>query len=150
MAVKAEFVATALINPSPRFTSKQPELIKPFVKILQNTLRTTDIGQKFFKNVARAETVKNILKEAAILHAANNGWWRRILAGASARALDFISYSGGPLEELLPAMPSEVPVRIMWGRRSVGAREDGRAYGSLTAWTGSSSCRSGTACRTGA
>jgi hypothetical protein len=31
---------------------------------LQTTLRTTDIGKKFFGNVARAETVKNVLREA--------------------------------------------------------------------------------------
>jgi len=38
--------------------SKQPALAKPFIKLLQTTLRTTDVGRKFFGNVARAETVK--------------------------------------------------------------------------------------------
>ena len=55
-----------LINPSLRglHVKKQPAPIKPFVKALQKVLRTTDIGQKFFGNVAQAKTVKNILKEA--------------------------------------------------------------------------------------
>ena len=55
-----------MINPSLRglHVKKQPAMIKPFVKALQTTLRTTDIGKKFFGNVAQAKTVKNILKEA--------------------------------------------------------------------------------------
>lgn len=53
-----------LINPSLRglHVKKQPDAIKPFVKALQRVLRTTDIGRKFFGNVAQAKTVKNILK----------------------------------------------------------------------------------------
>lgn len=127
------------INPSLRglHIKKQPELIKPFVKILQNTLRTTDIGQKFFKNVARAETVKNILKEAYGDPATVTDELVECILkpglqpGAAEVFLDFISYSGGPLpEELLPAMPSEVPVRIMWGQADPWEPvKDGRAYG---------------------
>ena len=99
------------------------DIIKPFVAILQKTLRTTDIGQKFFKNVARAETVKNILKEAyGNPEAVTDELVECILKpglqpGAAEVFLDFISYSGGPLpEELLPKMPKEVPVRIVWGQ----------------------------------
>ena len=55
-----------LINVSLRglHIKKQPAPIRPFVKLLQNTLRTTDIGRKFFGNVAQERTVRNILKEA--------------------------------------------------------------------------------------
>jgi hypothetical protein len=47
--------------------SKQAPPIRPFVAFLQKTLRETDIGQKFFGNVARAETVKNVLQEAGLI-----------------------------------------------------------------------------------
>ena len=51
--------------------------------------------------------------------------------GAAEVFLDFISYSGGPLpEELLPKMPKEVPVRIVWGQADPWEPvKDGRAYG---------------------
>ena len=128
-----------LINPSLRglHITKQPDIIKPFVAILQKTLRTTEIGQKFFKNVARAETVKNILKEAyGNPEAVTDELVECILKpglqpGAAEVFLDFISYSGGPLpEELLPKMPKEVPVRIVWGQADPWEPvKDGRAYG---------------------
>ena len=119
-------------------TSKQPALAKPFIKALQTTLRTTDIGQKFCGNVARAETVKNVLKEAyGDPDTVTDELVECILKpglqqGAAEVFLDFISYSGGPLpEDLLPQIEgTEVPVRILWGR--VDPWEvvtEGRKYG---------------------
>jgi len=128
-----------LINVSLRglHISKQSPMIKPFVKGLQTVLRTTTIGQSFFGNIARAQTVKNILKEAyGNPDAVTDELVDVILKpglqpGAAEVFLDFISYSGGPLpEDLLPIVPPQVPVRILWG--TVDPWElvkDGRAYG---------------------
>ena len=128
-----------LINVSLRglHIKKQPAPIRPFVKLLQNTLRTTDIGRKFFGNVAQERTVRNILKEAYGDPAAVTDELVECILkpglqpGAAEVFLDFISYSGGPLpEELLPAMPPSVPVRILWGQADPWeVVREGRAYG---------------------
>jgi hypothetical protein len=46
-----------LINISLRglHVTKQPALARPFIAALQSTLRETDIGRKFFGNVAREQ-----------------------------------------------------------------------------------------------
>ena len=100
--------------------SKQPAIIRPFVKALQRTLRETSVGKSFFGSVAKARTVKNILCEAygdsaqvtdELVEAILSPGLRE---GAAEVFLDFISYSGGPLpEELLPRC--DVPVRMFWG-----------------------------------
>jgi pimeloyl-ACP methyl ester carboxylesterase len=117
--------------------TKQPAFAKPFIKALQTTLRTTDIGKKFFGNVARAETVKNVLREAyADSNAVTDELVECILKpglqpGAAEVFLDFISYSGGPLpEDLLPKVAETTPVRILWGRDDPWEIvTEGRKYG---------------------
>ncbi|CAL57930.1 Alpha/beta hydrolase fold-1 [Ostreococcus tauri] len=100
--------------------TKQPAIIRPFVKALQTTLRETSIGKSFFASVAKERTVKNILKEAyGDSSQVTDELVEAILSpglrdGAAEVFLDFISYSGGPLpEELLPKC--KVPVRMLWG-----------------------------------
>jgi hypothetical protein len=109
-----------LINVSLRglHVTKQPAVIRPFVKALQTTLRETQIGKSFFATVAREETVRNILREAyGDPDAVTDELVECILKpglqpGAAEVFLDFISYSGGPLpEELLPIVPESVPVQ---------------------------------------
>ena len=116
---------------------KQPAPIRPFVKLLQNTLRTTDIGRKFLWVVAQERTVRNILKEAYGVPRGGDGRARGVFLkpglqpGAAEVFLDFISYSGGPLPRgTPPAMPPSVPVRILWGQADPGRWcGKGRAYG---------------------
>ena len=105
------------------------------MKLLQNTLRTTDIGRKFFGNVAQERTVRNILKEAygdpaAVTDELVECILKPGLQPGGGGVLDFISYSGGPLPgELLPAMPPSVPVRILWGQADPWEVAGGRAHG---------------------
>jgi len=112
----------ALINISLRglHVTKQPAIIRPFVKAFQRTLRETALGKSFFASVAKPRTVRNILKEAyGDSSQVTDELVEAILTpglrdGAAEVFLDFISYSGGPLpEELLPKC--EVPVRMLWG-----------------------------------
>ena len=112
----------ALINISLRglHVTKQPAIIRPFVKAFQQTLRETALGKSFFASVAKPRTVRNILKEAYGDSAqVTDELVEAILTpglrdGAAEVFLDFISYSGGPLpEELLPKC--KVPVRMLWG-----------------------------------
>jgi len=100
--------------------TKQPVLLRPFVSALQRTLRETSLGKQFFGTVAKAETVKKILKEAyGDSEQVTDELVEAILTpglrpGAAEVFLDFISYSGGPLpEDLLPLC--KPPVRIFWG-----------------------------------
>tara|TARA_B100000287_G_scaffold21362_1_gene21136 strand:- start:1036 stop:2127 length:1092 start_codon:yes stop_codon:yes gene_type:complete len=102
--------------------TKQPPFARPFIKALQRTLRETAVGKSFFGSVAKARTVKNILKEAyGDSSQVTDELVEAILTpglrdGAAEVFLDFISYSGGPLpEELLPKC--EVPVRMFWGEK---------------------------------
>ena len=100
--------------------TKQPAFMRPFVSALQRTLRETSIGRQFFGTVAKADTVKKILKEAygdseqvtdELVEAILTPGLRQ---GAAEVFLDFISYSGGPLpEDLLPKCAP--PVRMFWG-----------------------------------
>ena len=128
-----------LINVSLRglHVTKQPAVIRPFVKALQTTLRETSVGKSFFATVAREKTVRNILREAyGDPDAVTDELVECILKpglqpGAAEVFLDFISYSGGPLpEELLPIVPESVPVRILWGQADPWeVVKEGRAYG---------------------
>ena len=100
--------------------SKQPALLRPLVAALQSTLRKTSLGQAFFGQVAQANAVRSVLREAygdpatvtdelvdCILKPG-------LQPGAAAVFLDFISYSSGPLaEELLPR--AGCPVLVGWG-----------------------------------
>ncbi|XP_024356405.1 uncharacterized protein [Physcomitrium patens] len=113
-----------LVNVSLRMLhlKKQQWYVRPFVKALQNVLRTTTLGQQFFKSVAKPEAVKKILREC--YHddsAVTDELVEKILTpglqpGAVDVFLDFICYSGGPLpEEMLPQV--KVPVVIAWGEK---------------------------------
>lgn len=99
---------------------KQPELLKPFVKLLQNTLRTSALGPLFFKQIATKDGVRNVLRQCySDPNAVTDELVDVILKpglehGAVDVFLDFISYSGGPLPEtLLKQCP--VPVSVVWG-----------------------------------
>ena len=97
---------------------KQSPPIRPFVKLIQNTLRETPLGELFFKQVAEKRALKNVLSQA-YAGDVDDDTVDLILQpglepGAAAVFLDFISYSGGPLpEELLEKC--SVPVRVLWG-----------------------------------
>jgi len=99
---------------------KQPPLIKPVVRLIQDTLRDTPAGEFFFKQVAERKALGNVLKQAyagdvddeTVSLILEPG----LLPGADRVFLDFISYSGGPLpEELLEQCTR--PVRMLWGER---------------------------------
>ena len=136
---KALVRGVVLLNISLRglHVTKQPPFAKPFIKALQTTLRTTDVGKAFFGNVARAETVRNVLREAyGDPETVTDELVECILKpglqeGAAEVFLDFISYSGGPLpEDLLPRVADETPVRILWGRDDPWeVVREGRKYG---------------------
>lgn len=113
-----------LINVSLRMLhiKKQQWYVRPFVKALQNVLRTTTLGQRFFASVAKPEAVKKILRECYYdVSAVTDELVEKILTpglqpGAVDVFLDFICYSGGPLpEEMLPRV--KVPVVIAWGEK---------------------------------
>jgi pimeloyl-ACP methyl ester carboxylesterase len=99
---------------------KQNVFIRPFVKVIQNTLRETPLGEIFFKQVAEKQALKNVL-EQAYAGQVDDETVDLILQpglqpGAAPVFLDFISYSGGPLPEELLAKCTR-PVRILWGER---------------------------------
>jgi len=98
---------------------KQNFFIKPFVKLIQTTLRETDLGKTFFNQVATPKSIKNILSQAYASDVDDETvdiiLKPGLEEGAAEVFLDFISYSGGPLpEDLLPQC--NVPVRILWGQ----------------------------------
>ena len=114
-----------LINLSMRMlhVKKQTFIQRPIVRAIQRLLRETDIGQRFFTQVATPSTIKTILNQAYGYErtslSVDDETVRLILEpglrpGAVEVFLDFISYSGGPLpEELLPQVTC--PVRFLWG-----------------------------------
>lgn len=116
---------------------KQSWFAKPFVKALQNTLRTTDIGRWFFSSVATPRSVKNILSQCYFdKNQVTDELVEVILTpglqpGAVDVFLDFICYSGGPLpEEMLPNVTC--PVVIGWGKEDPWEPIAlGRAYGDI-------------------
>lgn len=117
---------------------KQSWFARPFVKALQNVLRNTNLGQRFFKSVATSASVKKILCEcyhdnSTVTDELVDKILRPgLLPGAVDVFLDFICYSGGPLpEELLPQV--KCPVLIGWGDKDPWERvELGKAYGSFS------------------
>ena len=128
-----------LINISMRglHVTKQPAFAKPIIEAFQTFLRTSPIGPKFFANVARKETVSNILKEAYHDSGAVTDELVDVILkpgmteGASKVFLDFISYSGGPLpEDLLPQVSqgeNATPTLMLWGEKDPWEKmEDGR------------------------
>lgn len=107
---------------------KQPALLRPFVKALQTTLRTTPLGAAFFGQVATRRGVRNVLEQAYHRKETVTEELIDVILkpglepGALPVFLDFISYSGGPLpEELLERLSSTAapspPVFIGWGEK---------------------------------
>ncbi|CAM6104500.1 unnamed protein product [Calypogeia fissa] len=117
---------------------KQSRFARPFVKALQNVLKNTNLGQRFFKEVATAASVKKILCECyydsntVTDELVDKILKPGLLPGAVDVFLDFICYSGGPLpEELLPQV--KCPVLIGWGDKDPWEKvELGRAYGNFS------------------
>ena len=100
---------------------KQAVFAKPFVAVLQRTLRTTGVGPWFFSQIATTQGVGNVLRQcyhdaSAVTDELVECILRPGLEPNAVRVfLDFISYSSGPLpEEQLAACP--VPTSILWGR----------------------------------
>jgi pimeloyl-ACP methyl ester carboxylesterase len=100
---------------------KQSDAVKPFVSLLQKTLRTTGLGPMFFSQVATQKGVKSILsqcyhKSSAVTDELVDMILKPGLEPNAVHVfLDFISYSSGPLpEEQLKVCP--VPVSIVWGK----------------------------------
>lgn len=115
--------------------TKQPWFGRPFIRAFQNVLRNTALGKFFFKSVATADSVKNILCQC--YHDTSQVTDELVQAillpglepGAVDVFLEFICYSGGPLpEELLPEV--KCPVLVAWGDKDPWEPiELGRAYG---------------------
>uniref|UniRef100_A0A0G4GG26 AB hydrolase-1 domain-containing protein n=1 Tax=Chromera velia CCMP2878 TaxID=1169474 RepID=A0A0G4GG26_9ALVE len=112
-----------LLNVSLRLLdeTKQFPLQIPFVRSLQWVLRETPVGKSFFGNVARYETVKEILQQAYCDESAVTDELVDVILkpglepGAPEVFLDFVSYSQGPVpEDLLERV--KVPVWIGWGK----------------------------------
>lgn len=100
--------AVKLLNPSLRklHQKKQGIVEKPFVPLVQWTLRETPVGEVFFENLATAEAVQTVLRQIYPLRpeAVNDEFVQCILRpgltpGAAKVFMDFISYSAGPLPE---------------------------------------------------
>jgi len=136
---RENILGLCLINISMRglHVTKQPAFAKPIIEAFQTFLRTSPIGPKFFANVARKETVSNILKEAYHDSGAVTDELVDVILkpgmteGASKVFLDFISYSGGPLpEDLLPQVSqgeNATPTLMLWGEKDPWEKmEDGR------------------------
>ncbi|CAI5988241.1 unnamed protein product [Closterium sp. NIES-65] len=88
---------------------KQPFFARPFVSLLQSTLRSTSLGEQFFASVATPRAVRNVLRQCYGDPATVTDELVDLILkpglqpGAVDVFLDFICYSGGPLpEDLLP------------------------------------------------
>ena len=115
-------ISVQIINISLRMLhlEKQPSFLKPFVSLLQKTLRTTPLGSLFFRQIATPEGVRNVLQQCYHdTETVTDELVDVILTpgldpGAVHVFLDFISYSSGPLpEKQLEICP--VPVSVLWG-----------------------------------
>ncbi|CAI7866442.1 unnamed protein product [Closterium sp. NIES-53] len=100
---------------------KQPFLARPFVALLQSTLRSTSLGEQFFASVATPRAVRNVLRQCYGDPATVTDELVDLILkpglqpGAVDVFLDFICYSGGPLpEDLLPKV--QCPVLFGWGQ----------------------------------
>ncbi|CAI5533066.1 unnamed protein product [Closterium sp. Naga37s-1] len=97
---------------------KQPFFARPFVSLLQSTLRSSSLGEQFFASVATPRAVRNVLRQCYGDPATVTDELVDLILkpglqpGAVDVFLDFICYSGGPLpEDLLPKVqPGAVDV----------------------------------------
>ena len=113
-----------LLNVSLRMlhVKKTPAWQRPLVRSLQSFLRTTPVGEFFFKSIATRNGVRNVLREAYNKDETvddtlvDNILKPGLEKGAVRVFLDFISYSGGPLPEELLAEVT-LPVSILWGEK---------------------------------
>ncbi|MFM7363542.1 MAG: alpha/beta fold hydrolase [Cuspidothrix sp.] len=115
----------ALLNCSLRLLHDRKRLNLPWIKrfgtpILQNFLGIKSIGNFFFSQLAKPQTVKKILLQAYNNPATVTDELIDILMtpakdiGAADVFLAFTTYSSGPLpEDLLPILPC--PAIILWG-----------------------------------
>lgn len=111
-----------LLNVSMRLLheKRQSSLAKPFIKMFQDTLYNTRFGTWFYSQVAKPETVRNILQTAYGDKSTVTDELVDIILkpGMDPRAppvfLAFICNSAGPLpDEQLQKI--DVPVSIVWG-----------------------------------
>lgn len=109
-----------LLHESKRQTLSLPQRIA--TPILQRMLTLKPIGRLFFNQIARRQSLKNILKQAYYRHEAITDELLDILLdpardpGAADVFISFINYSSGPLAEtLLPQI--QTPVAIVWGEQ---------------------------------
>ncbi|XP_052186442.1 pheophytinase, chloroplastic [Diospyros lotus] len=126
-----------LLNISLRMlhTNKQPWYGRPLIRLFQNLLRNTALGNLFYKSVARPDSIRSILSQC--YHDTSQVTDELVQAillpglqpGAADVFLEFICYSGGPLpEELLPLV--KCPVLIAWGDKDPWEPiELGRTFG---------------------
>ncbi|WP_353931280.1 alpha/beta fold hydrolase [Okeanomitos corallinicola TIOX110] len=118
-------LGTALINCSLRLLHDRKRLTLPWTKrlgapILQKILSIKAVGNFFFNQLAKPNTVKKILLQAYANGETVTDELIEILMkpasdpGAAAVFLAFTAYSSGPLpEDLLPIL--SCPVIILWG-----------------------------------
>ncbi|GMH33458.1 hypothetical protein BSKO_01292 [Bryopsis sp. KO-2023] len=99
----------------------QPAPARPLIKSFQNVLYNSSVGEWFFGQVAKSESVKSILKQAYCDPDTVTDELVDVILkpgfepGAAAVFLAFICNSEGPLpDELLEAI--DVPVSILWGQ----------------------------------
>lgn len=118
-------LGTAFLNCSLRLLHDRKRLNLPWIKrfgapILQNFLAIKSVGNFFFSQLAKPQTVKKILLQAYTNPEAVTDELVDILmtpakdTGAADVFLAFTTYSSGPLpEDLLPILPC--PAIILWG-----------------------------------
>jgi len=117
--------AVALINCSLRLLHDRRRVSQPWIKrtgapVLQRILQVKWIGHTFFKQIARPQTVRNILLKAYVRPDAVTDELVDLLMapasdpGAADVFLAFTAYSQGPLpEDLLEVLPCSA--LILWG-----------------------------------
>lgn len=103
-----------------RKRASQPLLTQWFTPWIQRILGYKPLGHTFFKNLARPETLRNVLRQAYARPEAVTEELVELLLrparepGAADVFIAFIQYAAGPLaEDLLPLL--SCPVYILWG-----------------------------------
>ncbi len=103
-----------------RKRDRQPLLTQWFTPWVQAVLGYKPIGHLFFNNLAKPQTVRNVLKKAyARQEAVTDELVEMLLRpardpGAADVFIAFIQYASGPLaEDLLPQL--QCPIHILWG-----------------------------------
>lgn len=103
-----------------RKRASQPLLTQWFTPWIQRILGYKPLGQAFFKNLARPQTLRNVLRQAYARSEAVTDELVELLLrparepGAADVFIAFIQYASGPLaEDLLPLL--QCPVYILWG-----------------------------------